>query len=94
MIPRRNGINERALPRRCSTCAVNPPQEPPHKTKQKHNKEAERRTRSRILTAGLMELTKQGAWVVGSGAGIPGPISSLESIHGPGGLLSRSEESV
>lgn len=49
---------------------------------------------SRVLTAvatgdssmsrcGLMELMFQGARAVGSGVGIPDPISSLESIPGP-----------
>lgn len=40
---------------------------------------------SSMSRCGLMELTYQGARAVGSGVGIPGPISSLESIPRSGG---------
>ncbi len=62
--------------------------------KTKHNKQSGSRVLTAVATGdssmsrcGLMELMFQGARPVGSGVGIPGPISSLESIPGPRCLM-------
>lgn len=80
-----------AVRHRSQGAGVNPSGPKQHQTTQTSRRVA----RGGILTAvatgdrsmsrcGLMELMYQGALVVGSGEGIPGPINSLESIPGPG----------